>query len=72
MYHTGLTGSEMHTLEDLYSFGLQEMTESRQTKLNVLISQLFGDPFRKNHVHLTSYYGLIQSEGLGNMKRPSD
>ena len=69
--HIGLNTPEMRALQDLNTFGLENMSLHRQAELNTLLSDRFKKTIKEKEIELITYRDLIRLVGLENMIRPS-
>ncbi len=72
VFHIGLETPEMNALVDLNPFGPRNMSQHRHAELEALLSPEFRAALASKHARLITYRQLVETVGVGAMKRPRE
>ncbi len=70
--HIGETTPEMNAMEDMNSFGLENMSRHRKAEVEALIAAKFMSAIDNNNIELITYRDIIKDKGLKGMSPPEE
>ncbi|MFP4546876.1 MAG: ChbG/HpnK family deacetylase [Fidelibacterota bacterium] len=70
--HIGETTPEMNAMEDMNSFGLENMSRHRKAEADALIAQKFMSAIDNNNIKLITYRDIIKEKRLKDMVPPEE